>query len=236
LLFTPHSHVRCNIATVRKLSSGKWNAQVRRKGHTTASKSFIKKEDALIWIRSIESDMDKGVHINRTAADNTTLAEALVRYRTEITPHKKGSRQEFRRIATWLEHPLAKRSLSSLKSMDFVKHSDRLHENVASNNVSFRRNLPLKRGVLHEKETVRCGADCGGIEGSGGWHAGGGADSSDWHYRADILPLEEAIRWPDSDQARQLKQLQEENERLKKIVAELSLDKAMLADVIKKKW
>ena len=40
----------------------------------------------------------------------------------------------------------------------------------------------------------------------------------------------------DSDQARHLKQLQEENERLKKIVAELSLDKAMLADVIKKKW
>lgn len=40
----------------------------------------------------------------------------------------------------------------------------------------------------------------------------------------------------DSDQARQLKQLQEENERLKKIVAELSLDKAMLTDVIKKKW
>jgi len=40
----------------------------------------------------------------------------------------------------------------------------------------------------------------------------------------------------DSDQARQLKQLQEENERLKKIVAELSLDKAKLADVIKKKW
>jgi putative transposase len=30
--------------------------------------------------------------------------------------------------------------------------------------------------------------------------------------------------------------LKEENERLKKIVAELSLDKAMLADVIKKKW
>ncbi|SOD40433.1 putative transposase [Nitrosovibrio sp. Nv4] len=38
----------------------------------------------------------------------------------------------------------------------------------------------------------------------------------------------------DSDQARQLKQLQEENERLKKIVAKLSPDKAMLVDVIKK--
>lgn len=40
----------------------------------------------------------------------------------------------------------------------------------------------------------------------------------------------------DSDQARQLKQLKEENERLKKIVAELTLDKVMLADVINKKW
>ena len=39
----------------------------------------------------------------------------------------------------------------------------------------------------------------------------------------------------DSDQARQLKQLQDENARLKKIVAELSLDKAMLADALKKR-
>lgn len=39
----------------------------------------------------------------------------------------------------------------------------------------------------------------------------------------------------DSDQAKQLKQLREENERLKKIVAERSLDQVMLTDV-KKKW
>lgn len=38
------------------------------------------------------------------------------------------------------------------------------------------------------------------------------------------------------DQVRQLKQLQEENARLKKLVAELTLDKAMLQDVVKKKW
>lgn len=34
-----------------------------------------------------------------------------------------------------------------------------------------------------------------------------------------------------SDQVRELKQLQEENARLKKLVAELSLDKAILQDV-----
>ena len=38
------------------------------------------------------------------------------------------------------------------------------------------------------------------------------------------------------DQARQLKQLQEENGKLKKLVAELSLDKAMLEDVLSKKF
>ena len=38
------------------------------------------------------------------------------------------------------------------------------------------------------------------------------------------------------DEARELKQLREENERLKKLVADLSLDKAMLQDVNKRKW
>jgi putative transposase len=38
------------------------------------------------------------------------------------------------------------------------------------------------------------------------------------------------------DQVRPLKQLQEENGKLKKLVAELSLDKAMLQDVLAKKF
>jgi putative transposase len=38
------------------------------------------------------------------------------------------------------------------------------------------------------------------------------------------------------DQVRQLKQLQEENARLKQLVAELSLDKTMLQDVLRKKF
>jgi putative transposase len=38
------------------------------------------------------------------------------------------------------------------------------------------------------------------------------------------------------DQVRQLKQLQEENARLKQLVADLTLDKAMLQDVLSKKY
>lgn len=39
-----------------------------------------------------------------------------------------------------------------------------------------------------------------------------------------------------SDQVRELKQLQDENARLKKLVAELSLDKAILQDVAANNW
>jgi len=38
------------------------------------------------------------------------------------------------------------------------------------------------------------------------------------------------------DQVRELKQLQEENTRLKQLVADLTLDKAMLQDVLSKKF
>jgi putative transposase len=37
-------------------------------------------------------------------------------------------------------------------------------------------------------------------------------------------------------QARRLKQLEEENAKLKRLVADLSLDKIMLQDVLKKQW
>ncbi len=40
----------------------------------------------------------------------------------------------------------------------------------------------------------------------------------------------------ESDQVRELKQVVEENTRLKKLVAELSLDKAVLQDVLSKKF
>lgn len=40
----------------------------------------------------------------------------------------------------------------------------------------------------------------------------------------------------ESDQVREFKQLQEENARLKRLVADLSLDKSVLQDVLSKKF
>lgn len=50
-----------------------------------------------------------------------------------------------------------------------------------------------------------------------------------YHWKKQYVGLE-------SDQVREMKQLQDENNRLKQLVAELSLDKTMLQDVLRKKW
>jgi putative transposase len=48
--------------------------------------------------------------------------------------------------------------------------------------------------------------------------------------------MEEVYAGLESDQVRELRQVVEENARLNKLVAELSLDKAVLQDVLSKKF
>ncbi len=57
----------------------------------------------------------------------------------------------------------------------------------------------------------------------------GTSEQTFYRWKAKYVGLE-------VDQVRQMKQLQEENLRLKQLVAELTLDKAMLQDVLSKKW
>jgi putative transposase len=48
-----------------------------------------------------------------------------------------------------------------------------------------------------------------------------------WHAKYELTPSEEAAR---------IRILEKEVERLKRLVAELALDKQMLQDIAKKKW
>lgn len=101
-----------------------WRAEVRRRGYKPVYHTFDTKQQALQWARRIEGEMDSGAFIDRTEAERTTLAQALDRYRREIVPEKRHPYQEERRVARWQMHPLAFRTLASLRGADFARYRD----------------------------------------------------------------------------------------------------------------
>ena len=96
--------------------------------------------------------------------------------------------------------------------------------------------LYLERGGRDEKEQVHGGADCFALK-----QAELGTPVSEVCRKLGVSE-QTFYRWKNrfggmlpSDMKR-LKQLEEENAKLKKLVADLSLDKVMLQDVLSKKW
>lgn len=63
------------MASITKTQSGTWKAQVRRIGLPVVSKTFNTRHDAEVWSRSVESDQDRGVFVNRSEA--VSLEELL---------------------------------------------------------------------------------------------------------------------------------------------------------------
>lgn len=71
--------------------NGKWEAQVRRKGFPTISKSFHLKSDALELARYIEQKADKRtLPYDPKRLDAVTPQGLLERYVAEILPRKRG--------------------------------------------------------------------------------------------------------------------------------------------------
>ena len=48
--------------------------------------------------------------------------------------------------------------------------------------------------------------------------------------------MEGEVRWPDVSEAKRLKQLEEQNAKLKRIVADQALDLVALKDLLSKNW
>ena len=101
--------------------------------------------------------------------------------------------------------------------------------------MSFRQN-PRRRILSNEAETIFRRADRGHRE------AGGDEDAVAELIRRAGISEQTSYRWKkkfsglEIDQVRQLKQLQDENGRLRKLVAELMRDRTRLQDVLRKNW
>lgn len=113
-----------------------WRAQIRRKGYPTISATFDSKADAQRWATEIEGDMSRARFVDIREAEQTSVADALRRYRREVTDTKKGAKQESVRIDRWLEDDIAKKSLATLRSSDLAAWRDaRIKEGKAGNTV-----------------------------------------------------------------------------------------------------
>lgn len=117
------------MASITKRGPYQFQAQIRRKSYPTQQRTFETKREAEAWATAIESEMHRGVFIDRSEAERTTFGEALVRYAREVTASKRGWETEMHRIRALKKHPLAARSLASLRGVDFANYrDDRLSE------------------------------------------------------------------------------------------------------------
>jgi len=102
-----------------------WRTQIRRKGYEPQSQTFDTKQEAQAWARSIEGKMDRGVFISRKEVEQTTLREAIERYKLEVTPSKKGAKQEIDRFKIILRDPLCDMVLAGIHGKDIGGFRDR---------------------------------------------------------------------------------------------------------------
>jgi len=119
------------MATFRKRGPGQWEVQVRRRGYPSQSKTFETKAEADAWAQMIESEMARGVWLDRSEAESTTLPELLDRYEHEVVPGKRGAAQELSVLAAWRETPLAVRTVASIRGGDVATLRDEWLETFA---------------------------------------------------------------------------------------------------------
>jgi integrase len=99
-----------------------FRARVRRKGFKAKSRTLPTKKAAEAWAHVTETLLTNGVDAVPDRRAEYTLAEALERYKAEVSSAKKGARQEGLRIATWQRHRLAALKLSALAPAHFNEY------------------------------------------------------------------------------------------------------------------
>jgi integrase len=111
------------MATIEKRGQF-WRVKVRRTGLPAQTKTFDNRTHAQQWARSVESDLDKGIVVDRRTAQRLSLAEVLERYRREVTPTKRGSLDEDLRLKAMAQRPFAHIRMSALTSSLLAAYRD----------------------------------------------------------------------------------------------------------------
>jgi integrase len=106
------------MATIVKRGPYSFLVRIRRKGLPALAKTFETEKEAKAWARRQELKLEDRDVQDLTEARETTLAQALERYRDSVTVKKKSHRSELYRVGRILQHPIASRPLATLRADD----------------------------------------------------------------------------------------------------------------------
>ncbi len=113
------------MATIRKLS-GKWQAQIRRKGYPATSRTFTKHSDALEWARQMDRRADRKDLDGITCPDakHATVHDLIEKYLTEIMPSKLSQEVQTYILRRFQQHSLAKKHIQEITAQDFAAYKE----------------------------------------------------------------------------------------------------------------
>jgi integrase len=111
------------MATIEKRGQF-WRVKIRRAGLLAQTRTFDNRTQAQQWARSVESEIDKGIVVDRRTAQRLSLSEVLERYRREVTPTKRGSVDENLRLKAMAQRPFARIRMSALTSSHLAAYRD----------------------------------------------------------------------------------------------------------------
>lgn len=123
------------MATFRNRGPFQWQAEVRKTGYPSQTKTFETKADAMAWARHIEASMDIRKFVDSGEADRTTFKQALERYLNEVTKNKKGIQEETLLVRRLQRHALGPRPMSTIFSSDIADYRESRLKSVSGTTV-----------------------------------------------------------------------------------------------------
>ncbi len=116
------------MASIRAHGNG-WQARVRRKGYPDITKTFLSRQTAEKWARSVEAEIDQGQFFSVNEAQRTTLGELIERYLIEVTPTMKGAAEDTIRLKAMMRRSITRWSMANLSPSRIAAFRDeRLRE------------------------------------------------------------------------------------------------------------
>jgi integrase len=122
------------MATISNRNN-KWHVRVRRSGQPTVAKTFLMKQDAEKWARSIEIEIDRGSYINSSYAQKTLFKDLILQYLKEVTPTLRGAHEDTYRLRKMMRNPIAELNLAELTPNKIANYRDERLKEVKPNTV-----------------------------------------------------------------------------------------------------